>query len=170
MCFCAVAAVVVRFRALRASAAFCEDARKVLHMNRFDKMNLSDVSQVGAQADLAPRPVSRGAVLQNGFLGLDSLYVVLEYPAADVFQFWRSFIGDLDNARLHGGIVVDDFVVRRGANGYKLSVWDGDARLFLTDRVESLLAGTDAEGQGMGVMLQLGPKWLRENGDILTPI
>lgn len=94
-------------------------------MNRFDHMALTHGSQVGAQADLAPRPVSRGAVLHTGFLGLDSLYVVLEYPAADVFQFWISFVDDLDNARLHSGIVVDDFVVRRGANGYKLSVWDG---------------------------------------------
>jgi hypothetical protein len=117
----------------------------------------------GAGDESAPKPqtVARGLKLQVGFLGLDSLYLVLEYPHADVFQKWASAINnDINDVRLNDGVAYDDMVIRRGGLGYKLSVWDGDARLFLTNRVEEKLAGTSAEGQGMGVMLQLGPKWL----------
>ena len=113
----------------------------------------------------APRPVSRGASLQRGFLGIDSLYLVLEYPHRDVFDFWLSIVKDLDNQDLYEGIVFEDFVIRKGAQGYPLAIWHGDARLFVTDRVTETLAMTRTAGQGMGVMLQLGPKWLRAYGD-----
>jgi hypothetical protein len=128
--------------------------------------------QPGAEEGSAPkpRPVARGLELQVGFLGLDSLYLVLEYPHADVFQKWASAINnDVNDVRLNEGIPHDDMVIRRGGLGYKLSVWDGDARLFITNRVEEKLIGTSAEGQGMGVMLQLGPKWLRQFGEAFAP-
>lgn len=126
--------------------------------------------QQDASQDLphASRPVTREAKIQTGFLGMDSLYLVLEYPHVDLYETWLSYVDGLSNPALYKGLVVDDFVLRRGALGYKLSVWDGDARLFLTDHVESRLQGTAAEGQGMGVMLQLGPKWLRKYGDLLS--
>ena len=116
-----------------------------------------------------PGYVTQGLKLQTGFLGVDSLYLVLEYPSVDVYENWLQAIGSLDNSELFKGIVVDDFVVRRGLLGYKLSVWDGDARLLLTDRVDEAIQGTPLEGQGLGMMLQLGPKWLRVYGDVLSP-
>jgi hypothetical protein len=116
-----------------------------------------------------PRPVSRGLNLQLGCLGIDSLYIVLEYPHLDVYTKWASEIADLRDKRLYSGIPVEDFVVRVGGNGYLLSVWDGDARLFLTDRVDDELTHTSMVGQGMGVMLQLGPKWLHKHGDVVSP-
>jgi hypothetical protein len=60
-------------------------------------------------------------------------------------------------------------VLERGAQGYKLAVWDGDARVFLTDRVADRLIGTHHAGQGMGIMLQLGPKWLQLYGQAFAP-
>lgn len=113
-----------------------------------------------------PRPVSRGSNLRAIFLGLDSLYVVLEYPLKDVYLRWSESVADLHDVRLAAGIPVDEYVIRRGGLGYKLSVWDGDARLWITDRVDEDLTGTSAEGQGMGVMLQLGPQWLAKYGNI----
>ncbi|HMN11326.1 MAG TPA: hypothetical protein PKD55_03255, partial [Bellilinea sp.] len=112
-----------------------------------------------------PRTVLRGVNHQLVNLWLDSLYLVVEYPHADVFQAWSLGVSDLSKPELYAGIPYGDMVLKRGANGYKLSVWDGDARVFLTDRVEDRLKGSSAAGQGMGVMLQLGPKWLRRFGN-----
>jgi hypothetical protein len=100
------------------------------------------------------------------FLGIDSLYLVLEYPFADVYDKWSARIADLPAERLRKGVVFEDFVIQPGGLGYKLSVWDGDARLYLTDRVNDELKGTAQDGQGMGVMLQLGPIWLRRFGEL----
>lgn len=94
---------------------------------------------------------------------MDSLYLVVEYPADDVYKRWASEIGyDFDNHELYQGVPCGDFLVRSGALGYSLSVWDGDARLFMTDRV------ADNGGRGMGLMLQLGPKWLTQFGEIVA--
>ncbi|MCA9932963.1 MAG: hypothetical protein KC415_03520 [Anaerolineales bacterium] len=123
------------------------------------------VSSVGIAESQAPRPVSRGLKLQKVFIGIDSLYVVVEYPDRDVFNDWAAGVEDFHDVRLNEGIPYKDKVLRRGLVGYKLSVWDGDARLLITDRVNGALVGTAAEGQGMGLMLQLGPKWLRQYGD-----
>ncbi len=123
---------------------------------------------VGDENDDTSRPVSRDVKLQSVFLGLDSLYIVLEYPHSNVFDFWSTHITDFHDPRLYEGIPFEDFLIRRGGLGYKLSVWDGDARLYLTDRVGDNLKGSDSDGQGMGVMLQLGPKWLHLFGDILS--
>lgn len=126
------------------------------------------VSRAELEPAQDPRSVSRGSKLQLGFLGLDSLYLVMEYPHADVFNNWSVVVSDFTDARLHEGIPFGDMVVRRGGLGYKLSVWDGDTRLYITDRVTDALCNTAHEGQGMGLMLQLSPKWLRQFGDILS--
>ena len=112
-----------------------------------------------------PRTVLRGVnhLLVN--LWLDSLYLVVEYPHADVFQAWSLGASDLSKPELYAGIPYAGMVLKRGANGYKLAVWDEDARVFLTDRVADRLTGSGAAGQGMGIMLQLGPKWLRRFGN-----
>lgn len=129
---------------------------------------INDCGLPDAEQASASRPVTREAELQTGFLGMDSLYLVLEYPSSDIYETWLKHVDSLSNPRLYSGVAGDDFVFRRGALGYKLSVWDGDARLFLTDQVEDRLIGKAAEGQGMGIMLQLGPKWLRKFGDLVT--
>ncbi|MFN8378114.1 MAG: hypothetical protein U0452_05530 [Anaerolineae bacterium] len=100
------------------------------------------------------------------FLGIDSLYLVLEYPHADVYDKWFRRVSERQEVGLRQGVAFEDFVIRRGANGYALSVWDGDARLFLTDHVDDALEGTAQQGQGMGLMLQLGPIWLRQLGEL----
>ena len=82
---------------------------------------------------------------------------------------WAQGVSDLGDPKLYEGIPFDGMVLKRGAQGYKLSVWDGDARLFLTDRVADKLQGTKHAGQGMGVMLQLGPKWLKQHGNPWSP-
>jgi len=109
--------------------------------------------------------VSREVKHQLGALGIDSLYLVVEYPHDDVFKFWVRGVGDLHDPRLHEGLPYEGYVLKRGGNGYKLSVWAGDARIFITDRVDDKLHDTSLAGQGMGVMLQLGPKWLRQFGE-----
>ena len=129
-------------------------------------MVLSTSSVGGAQPPENPRPVSRGLNLQRVFLGIDSLYLVLEYPHADVFEKWSARIADLPTERLRNGVPFEDFVIKPGGLGYKLSVWDADARVYLTDRVNDALQGTAQQGQGMGVMLQLGPVWLRRFGEL----
>ncbi|WP_119072057.1 hypothetical protein [Aggregatilinea lenta] len=111
-----------------------------------------------------PRVVYRGVKHQLTHIGLDSVYFNVDYPYDDVFRWWMNGVGDEAHPALYTGVPVDDCVIRRGAHGYKLSVWDGDARLYLTDRVNYALRGTKAEGQGMGMMLQLGPKWLHQYG------
>lgn len=118
-----------------------------------------------AQNSTSPRPVSRGLKPVIGFIGIDSLYLVVEYPHEDLFKRWSAPLSDFSDPKLHDGIAFDGLVLRRGGLGYKLSVWDGDARLYLTDRVNDNLVETPSEGHGMGVMLQLGPQWLRQFGE-----
>ncbi len=133
-------------------------------------MTTAHTGNAAQDAALSPLPVSRGLNLLShiGFLGIDSLYLVLEYPHLDVFEQWSKPISDFTDPQLHEGIAYEGFVLRRGGLGYKLSVWFEDARLFITDRVNDKLEGTSAEGQGMGVILQLGPLWLRKYGDVLA--
>lgn len=118
-----------------------------------------------ANAAQNPRTVSRGFKPEIGFIGIDSLYLVMEYPHVDIFERWSAPITDFQDPRLFDGIEYDDMVLRRGGLGYKLSIWDGDARLFVTDWVNDKLEGAKA-GHGMGVMLQLGPMWLRQFGEV----
>lgn len=130
---------------------------------------MSEQDAAGDSQSETPRTVSRGVKHQLVHLGLDSLYLVVEYPHADVFQKWAQGAGDLSDPHLYKGVAYEGMVLKRGAQGYKLSVWDGDARLFLTDRVADKLQDSPQEGQGMGVMLQLGPKWLRLFGEAFAP-
>lgn len=114
-----------------------------------------------------PRNVSRGLKLQSCFFGIDSLYLIMEYPHADIYEFWLEVIGgNLQDANLHQGVDYEEFVIRVGGNGYSLSVWEGDVRLYMTHQVNDKLADTPRAGQGMGLMLQLGPQWLAKYGDI----
>jgi hypothetical protein len=132
-------------------------------------MSIDANCDVGEQPTNSPRSVSRGLNLQSVFFGIDSLYLVMEYPHADVFDFWMSYVRETPNARLRAGVVVEDYVIKNGGNGYKLSVWDGDARLYMTDRVEDNTQNEGEDGQGMGLMLQLGPQWLQQCADIVCP-
>ncbi|QPC83658.1 hypothetical protein G4Y79_04555 [Phototrophicus methaneseepsis] len=115
-----------------------------------------------------PRPVSRGLKLQPAFLGVDSLYLVIEYPSQDVFDYWSRSVNDNQDRRLHEGIPHGDMLIRTGAHGYKLCVRSGDNRLYITNRVEDVLHNTPHTGQGMGILLQLGTKWLRQNADFTS--
>lgn len=115
-----------------------------------------------------PRTVSRGLNLQPAFLGVDSLYLVIEYPSRDVFDYWSAGVRDNHDKRLHNGIPADDMLLQAGAHGYRLCVRSGDNRLYITDRVEDVLRDTPQAGQGMGMLLQLGTKWLRQNADFTS--
>lgn len=46
--------------------------------------------------------------------------------------------------------------MRTGIPGYPISVWQHDARAFLTPETDELRG----EGNGMGILLQLGPKFI----------
>jgi len=116
-----------------------------------------------------PRPVSRGPNLQVGYVGLDSLYLVIEYSHADLYRAWAEVVRGVDSAELRGGVPYGSVLIRSGAHGYPLSVWEGDARLYMTERVTEELRGTSQEGQGMGALLQLGPQTLRTLGEVWEP-
>lgn len=132
-------------------------------------MQNDDVSVSGSLPDTDPRPVSRGSKLQPVFIGIDSLYLVIEYQDRDVYDYWNEPVKGVREEnrieKLREGIPYHGMLLRTGGLGYQLSVWDGDARLFLTHRVNDVLKNTPSEGQGMGIMLQLGPKWLRAYAD-----
>lgn len=127
---------------------------------------MSEQDAAGDSRSETPRLVSRGLSLQVGFVGLDSLYLVMEYPHADVYRAWAEVVQGADSSELRGGVPYGGVLIRNGAHGYPLSVWEGDARLYITGRVTEELRGTPQEGQGMGVMLQLGPQVLRTLGEV----
>lgn len=120
----------------------------------------------GANAPEDPRCVSRGADLQIGFMGLDSLYLLIEYPHLDLYHQWASLVREASSSQLRKGVPYAGYLIRNGAHGYRLSVWQGDARLYITDRVTEMLENTAQDGQGMGALLQLGPMALRQSGEI----
>ena len=90
---------------------------------------------------------------------LDTLYLHIKYPYRDVFDIWYVYAKHCDPRILKEGYVVEDFVIRNGASGYKVSIWKHDARIYLTDQVDEICG----DGQGMGVWIQLGPKFLIAN-------
>lgn len=97
-----------------------------------------------------------------GWVSLDTLYLSVKYPKADVFKQWWPHAAEVDPRMLKQGVPVGDAVLRRGASGYAMSVWRGDARAYLTNQVDE----QRGEGNGMGIWLQLGPRFLgayREN-------
>lgn len=92
----------------------------------------------------------------NNFINLDTLYLYVKYPKLDVFKKWYSLIEGVDYQKLKAGIPAGEFVLKTGANLYKFSVCQHDARVFLTDRVDELVG----ENNGSGIWVQLGPKFL----------
>lgn len=92
----------------------------------------------------------------KGWISIDTLYLNVKYPKMDIFQTWYRYAEKAAYRKLKQGIPVGDFVVRNGTQGYKVSVWQHDARIFLTDQVDDKLG----DGNGMGIWVQLGPKFL----------
>lgn len=107
--------------------------------------------------------VQRTRFFMDAFITLDTFYLHVKYPYRDVFDRWFSPVANLDYRILKQGQLVDDFVVRNGSSGYKVSVWDHDARAYLSEQVDEKCG----EGKGMGVWIQLGPKFLIEHSDNL---
>jgi hypothetical protein len=97
----------------------------------------------------------------EGLVSLDTLYLVVRYPKADVYQNWAKHAEGIEHRKLKAGIAVGDFVLRTGASCYKYSVWQHDARVFLTDQVDDKVG----EGRGSGIWVQLGPKFLIEHSN-----
>ena len=95
----------------------------------------------------------------NGFMLVDTLYLHMKYPYSDVFHRWYDLVVNVDSRKLKEGIVEGDFVIRNGACGYKVSLWNHDARIYLTDQTDDKCG----DGQGMGIWIQLGPKFILEN-------
>lgn len=92
----------------------------------------------------------------HGVIHLDTLYLVVKYPHLDVFKKWYSQIEGVDYRLLKEGITSGGFVIRGGASCYKVSVWQHDARVFFTDQVDEKVG----DGNGSGIWIQLGPKFL----------
>lgn len=89
-------------------------------------------------------------------LGLDSLYLMVK-PAHNLYPYWAAKVPLVDQNVLRAGVELDreGFLARLGSNGYQLSLWRGDARIYLAKRDD------------MGMWVQLGPIFLSENKDRL---
>ncbi len=92
-------------------------------------------------------------------VSVDTLYLNVKYPRKDVFERWVRVIQGCDSRELKNGVPERDFVVRGGSAGYKVSVWSHDIRAFLTEEVDELRG----EGLGMGIWIQIGPKFLLDH-------
>ena len=92
----------------------------------------------------------------KAYITIDTIYINVRYPYADIFKKWYRYAEGVDHRRLKEGIAVDNFVVRGGSTGYKISIWQHDARIFLTEDVDE----KRGEGKGMGIWVQLGPKFI----------
>jgi len=99
----------------------------------------------------------------EGIVTIDTLYLHMKYPSRDIFDKYYRYVSDVDTRILREGCVVGDFVIKTGSSGYKISLWQHDARVFLTDQVDEKCG----EGKGMGIWIQLGPKFLLENANDL---
>lgn len=95
----------------------------------------------------------------NGLFLIDTLHLSVKYPFLDIFNKWYRHAQGLDHRKLKEGVAVGDFVVRGGSSCYKISVWQHDARVYLTDYVDEKVG----EGKGSGIWVQLGPKFLIEH-------
>lgn len=92
-------------------------------------------------------------------VSVDTLYLNVKYPRKDVFERWFRVIQGCDSRELKNGVTEGNFVVRGGSIGYKVSVWSHDIRAYLTDEVDELRG----EGKGMGIWIQIGPKYLLDH-------
>ena len=95
----------------------------------------------------------------EGFVAIDTLYLHMKYPKRDIYDMYHQPVEGVDTRILKTGFVYGDFVIKGGGSGYKVSVWQHDARVFLTDQVDEKCG----EGEGMGIWIQLGPKFLIHN-------
>ena len=91
------------------------------------------------------------------------MYLNVKYPNKDVFDHWYQYADGVDHRILKQGVTVGDFVIRNGSSGYKVSVWQHDARVYLTPEVDEIRG----DGNGMGIWIQLGPKFLIHHGNAL---
>ncbi len=85
--------------------------------------------------------------MNDGVIHLDTLYLIVKYPYLDVFKSWYRHAEGIEYRKLKEGIQHGDFVVRNGASCYKFSLWQHDARIFLTDQVDEKVG----EGNGSGI-------------------
>jgi hypothetical protein len=95
----------------------------------------------------------------DGVVHLDTLYLLVKYPHLDVFSKWYRHAEGVNYRVLRIGVPQGEFVVRNGASCYKVSVWQHDARAYLTDQVDDQIG----EGMGSGIWVQLGPRFLIHN-------
>src|SRR5215207_7748952 len=95
----------------------------------------------------------------NGVIHLDTLYLIVKYPYLDIFKKWYQQVEGIDYRVLKEGITSGDFVIKNGASCYKFSLWQHDARVFLTDQVDEKVG----DRNGSGVWVQLGPKFITHN-------
>ena len=94
--------------------------------------------------------------MDKGIVSIDTLHLSVRYPRRDIFDRWYKYAKGLDTRVLRSGILADDFVVRTGGLGYAISLWQHDARIYLTDQTDEIRG----EGNGMGILIQLGPKFI----------
>ena len=99
----------------------------------------------------------------KGMVLLDTMHLNVKYPRADVFERLYRNVAGIDYRKLRAGILNGEFVLRPGASGYRVSAWLHDARAFFTDSVDDQVG----EGNGMGIWVQVGPKFLLEHGSNL---
>ena len=104
--------------------------------------------------------------MKKGVVLLDTLCLNVRYPHSDIFNRWYRFAKDVDRHVLKRGIDLGDFVLRTGGDGYKFSLWQHDARFYLTDETDD----KRGEGNGMGIRIQLGPKFLIQHINELVPV
>ena len=97
--------------------------------------------------------------MKKGLVSLDTLRVNVKYPKNDVYNYWDRFKGDADSRTLKQGIIAEDFIIRSGTPGYPFSLWKHDARIYLTKETDDIRG----EGKGMGILVQLGPKFIIEH-------
>jgi hypothetical protein len=95
----------------------------------------------------------------NYSVSIDTVYINVKYPSVDVFSRWFPIIKEIEPRILKAGIPISDFLVKGGAGGYRVSVWSHGIRAFLTDRVDEVIG----DGYGMGVWVQIGPKFLLDH-------
>jgi len=95
----------------------------------------------------------------EGKILIDTLHISYRYPKSDAFKRWSKPTGGMDPGILRTGVAEGNFVIRSGANGYAISLWQHDARIYLTPETDDFRG----EDKGMGILIQLGPKFLIEH-------
>ena len=80
-----------------------------------------------------PAHVIRGCNVQevyfmDAYITIDTLYLHLKYPRGMFSDNWYEPVKYLDTRVLKNGCVVDNLVVKTGASGYKISIWNHDAQ------------------------------------------